>query len=76
MGIKDQFQLLARLDQLIRLRATGAPAMLAQRFEVSERTIYNLLNHLKDMGAPVQYCRDRQSYIYPDGSTFRFGLVP
>ncbi|MDZ4680316.1 MAG: hypothetical protein SH848_00355 [Saprospiraceae bacterium] len=37
MRIQEQFQLLARLDQLICLKATGTPAMLAQRF--TEETI-------------------------------------
>ena len=73
MGIKEQFQLLTRLDQLIRLKATGTPAMLAQRFEVSERTIYYLITRMKDIGAPVQYCKERQCYYYPDDSTFRLG---
>jgi predicted DNA-binding transcriptional regulator YafY len=53
-----------RLDHLIRRKSTGSPAQLANRLGVSEATIYRYIQELKDMGAPIKYCRERQSYKY------------
>jgi predicted DNA-binding transcriptional regulator YafY len=53
-----------RLDYLIRRKSTGSPAQLANRLGVSEATIYRYIQELKDMGAPIKYCRERQSYKY------------
>lgn len=75
MRIQEQFHLLVRLDQLIRLKATGTPAMLAQRFNVSERTVYYLIVRLKDLGAPVEYCRERESYYYSEGIGFQLKII-
>ena len=57
-----------RLDSLIRRKSTGSPAQLAHRLGVSEATIYRYIQELKEMGAPIKYCRERQSYKYE--STF------
>ena len=53
-----------RLDTLIRRKSTGTPAQLANRLGVSEATIYRYIQELKFMGAPIKYCRERQSYKY------------
>lgn len=53
-----------RLDSLIRRKSTGSPAQLAHRLGVSEATIYRYIQEMKDMGAPIRYCRERQSYRY------------
>lgn len=53
-----------RLDQLIRIKATGSPSNLAMKLEVSERCIYNYINLMKDLGAPIKFCRYRKSYYY------------
>ncbi len=53
-----------RLDQLIRLKATGTPKELARKFETTERTIFRMINELKEIGCPVYYNRERESYCY------------
>jgi predicted DNA-binding transcriptional regulator YafY len=55
---------LERIDRLIRLKATGTPGKLAQKLNVSERTLYNRLEDLKDLGAQIEYCKDNQSFRY------------
>lgn len=71
----EQLRQLERLDQLIRLKATGSPKDLAQRMDVSERTIYNLMDNLRTFGAEVGYCRNRESYYYENDIKFRFDVV-
>lgn len=64
--------MLDRLDDLINRKGTGSPCALAQRLKVSERTVYNLMEALKMLGAEIEYCRERESYCYLNG--FRFNL--
>jgi predicted DNA-binding transcriptional regulator YafY len=55
---------LKRIHQLVKLKATGTPHDLARRLEISEPSVYRCLNDLKELGAPVKYCKERQYYIY------------
>jgi biotin operon repressor len=76
MKLIEQLQLLDRLDQLIRRKATGTPAQLASRLEVSERTVYNLIDTLRQLGAEVSYNKCRGSYQYDNNEiVFRFDIV-
>lgn len=71
MKLIEQLRLLERLDQLIRLKATGTPAQLASRIEVSERKLYRLIQSLKEMGFPIEYCKDCQCYQYTEAVKLR-----
>lgn len=76
MKLIEQLRLLERLDQLIRLKATGTPAQLASRLEVSERTVYNLVDVLRQLGAEISYNKCRCSYQYDnDEIGFCFDIV-
>ncbi len=68
MKFLDALQRLQRLDRLIRTKATGDIKSLADKLEVSERTAYNLLDHLRELGAEIEYCHNRHSYHYPNGT--------
>ena len=59
-----QLERLERIDQLIRLHATGKPSELATKLNISISTLYELLNYLKDLGASFYYSREKQSYVY------------
>jgi predicted DNA-binding transcriptional regulator YafY len=74
MKLLEQLQRLERLDQLIRLKATGCADCLAQRMNLSRRTIYNLLDILKILGAEINYCALRQSYYYVNDVYFNFAI--
>ena len=64
MPLIAQLQKLDRLDGLIRRKATGSSKQLAARFGCSRRTVYNLLNILRELGAEIRYCKERCSYYY------------
>jgi hypothetical protein len=55
---------LERIDQFIRQERTGNAPAFACRLEISVRQLYNLIDELKDLGLPVEYCRTRQTYYY------------
>jgi len=52
-----------RLLKLATLKSTGAPADLAFRFEISERTIKRIVKELRDDGIEIRYCQIRRSYV-------------
>jgi len=59
---------------LIRLKATGRPKQLAKRLEVSEATVFRIIETMKEMDAPVYYDLTRQSYIYTEKASFKCGF--
>ncbi len=61
---------LKRIDILVRTRSTGTPAELARRLGIAERTLYGYLNDLRELGAPVIWSYDDNSYIYTDEGRF------
>ena len=64
------FNRLERLDILIRTRSTGTPQELAKRLNMSERNLYHFLDVMKDLGAPIFYCKTRKSYYYSEKGHF------
>ena len=64
MNFIEYINRLERIDQLIRLRATGCPKSFADRIGVSERYLYVLLNILKEMGADLCYDKFSETYVY------------
>lgn len=70
--LQDQIRLIERLDQLIRLKATGTPCELAKKINLSRRHTYRIINEMKNMGFPIEYCRTRQSFYYQVDVRFKF----
>lgn len=69
-------ELLERVDQLIRLRATGCPKEFAEKLEVSERKVYRIIRTLKDMGCPVVYDSYIGSYKYEIDGSLKIKFFP
>lgn len=74
MKLLESLERIERIDQLVRLKATGTPKCLARRLEISERSIHRLIEMMKSMGAPIYYSISRQSYCYEKEVEFRFGF--
>jgi predicted DNA-binding transcriptional regulator YafY len=55
---------LVYLHELIDKKATDNPKQLAKKLGVCERIVYNYIEILKDMGAPILYCFATESYCY------------
>lgn len=68
----DYFNRMEYLDDLIRRKATGSPKELARKLSVSERTVYELINKLKMLDAPISYDFQRRTYFYQNPGNFRF----
>ncbi|MCU0393386.1 MAG: HTH domain-containing protein [Thermoflexibacter sp.] len=61
---------IAKLSKLITIheqisqKKTGTPSALAQRLDISERSLYYYIKELRKMGAPIRYCSAVESYVY------------
>lgn len=67
---KNILERLERIDRLIRIKGTGSPAELAARLKMSERNIYQYLNLMRDLGAPIKFDPYRETYYYSEAGQF------
>lgn len=70
--LKEYLNRLTYLDHLIKSKSGGPPEQLARRLNISERTLFETLKHMKSLGAPIRYCRYRKLYYYEEDGTFCF----
>jgi transposase len=55
-----------RLLKLAILKSTGAPAELALRFEISERSVKRIVKEIREEGTDLRYSLLRRSYVTED----------
>ncbi|MCC6460449.1 MAG: hypothetical protein IT260_08265 [Saprospiraceae bacterium] len=75
MNLFSDLFLLERVDHLIRTRATGKPTQFASRLETCERNVYRLIGRLRDMGFPIEYDKQSDTYFYKEPVRLRFDIV-
>lgn len=69
-----QIQRIERLHQLLKLKATGSPKDCAGKLEISERQLYNTLELMKALGAPIYFNIAIGSYCYEYEVKCSFGF--
>ena len=69
-----QMHLIERIDQLIRMQATGSPDALADRLHISRAKLYRVLEVMKTLDAPIHYDIAVQSFVYEEEVAFKFGF--
>jgi predicted transcriptional regulator len=62
---------LQQLHQRILQENTGTPKELASYMNISERSLYKLIDELKDLKASICYNRVRNTYYYCDDFELR-----
>lgn len=68
--------LIERADQLIRLKATGTPEEFAGKLNISKRSMFRLINNLKEIGCPIIYNSHRRCYEYESEGKLLIKFVP
>ncbi len=63
------------MDDLIRRKATGTPKEFAHRLGLGKSVLMEDLKELKELGAQITYCRDRQSYYYEQEFVLKIGTL-
>jgi len=64
MNTLKQIEQLRKLHDMIKLEHTGSPKMIAKKMHVSERQLYNLIDQLRTMDAPIRFNRRANTYFY------------
>ncbi|MFL5754043.1 MAG: HTH domain-containing protein [Bacteroidia bacterium] len=75
MTATKYFSRLKTIDQLIQEEDTGRPKELAEKLNMSERMIYRYIQNLKDLGAPLEYDAQKESYIYTSKVSLRVEIA-
>jgi predicted DNA-binding transcriptional regulator YafY len=70
----ESFKRIERIDQLIRIKGTGTAEQLAEKLGISRRSVFNLLNEMKEKGAPIKYDQYRGSYYYDEEGYFKIAI--
>lgn len=65
---------LEQMDRLIAAGVTGNPGMLAEKLKISETTLHRYIGVMKNIGAPIEYNRGKQSYLYKQKGRFNIGF--
>jgi predicted DNA-binding transcriptional regulator YafY len=73
--MKQYLDLLLRLDQFIRQKGTGSPPEFARKMGISERSLYQYLKVLKELGAPIRFSRQDRSYYYETRGKFHIHFL-
>ncbi len=63
MRYKEYSEKLSTIMYLVEKNATGTPIELSQKLQISEKTVRRMINHLRQEGSDIKYCRIKQSYI-------------
>jgi len=66
MILFKQIELLQRIHKLIDSSCTGTPSEFAQRMRISERHLREIIDEMKDLGAPIDYSRRSETYHYSE----------
>jgi hypothetical protein len=74
--MNEEKEFIERIDQLIRLKATGSPHQFALRLDISERKLYRIIKNLKDLGCPIVYDNYIGSYKYEIEGSFKMKFIP
>lgn len=72
--MKHYLSLLLQLDLFIREKGTGSPPEFAQKMGISERSLYEYLKVLKELGAPIRFSRQEHSYYYETEGQFQISF--
>lgn len=66
MILFKQIELLQRIHKLIGSSCTGTPSEFAGRMRISERHLREIIDEIKDLGAPINYSRRSETYYYEE----------
>ena len=59
-----QIERIKRIHKLISSEKTGTPLVFAKKLSLSRSQLYNELEMIKELDAPVKYCKKRESFYY------------
>ena len=73
MAIFNYLDRIKRIDQLVKMQATGTPKDLAAKLKISKSTVFEYINVMKAMNAPIEYNSYTETYYYKEKGKFELG---
>jgi len=64
MQLIDNIKQLRAVHEMIKQQKTGTPDMFASKLYVSRRTLYYILDVIKDLGGEIAYNRTDKTFFY------------
>ena len=64
MNFIKQIERIKKMHQLIGAEKTGTPDNFARKMSLSRSQLYNIIDVIKDLEAPIKYCKKRESFFY------------
>ena len=64
MDFTKQADRIQKMHRLIQAETTGCPKQFAQQLHLSRRQLYNELERLKELDAPIKYCKKKTTFYY------------
>ncbi len=62
MTFLEYAEKLETIKYLAHHKRAGTPQYLAEKFDVSERTVQRMIQHLRDRGCAISFNRNRNTY--------------
>lgn len=75
MNLIERIETLERIHELIRGKRTGTPSYFAQKLGMSKRSLFMYIDLMRNMGAPIEYCKSNERYYYTQDVDFKIGFV-
>lgn len=75
MAAIDTFNLFERIDQCIRMKATGTSFEFADRLGISRSKLMEHLREMREWGAEIAYDHYRGTYYYEREGQFFIGFL-
>ena len=70
MSILKQIERIKYIDELIRNKRANTPYEISKKTSLSERQIFSIIQLMKELGAPIKYCRKSKQYHYVEKVKF------
>lgn len=70
MKALEQLERFKKMNKLIKNETTGKPEYFAAKIGISPSHLYRCIEEIKELGAPINYSRLRETYFY----AFEFDL--
>lgn len=75
MKAEEQIERLAKMNRLIKAEHSGNPEEFASQLGVCKSHLFNLIEEMKIMGAPIKYSRIRRTYYYDSDFEIRLSML-
>jgi predicted DNA-binding transcriptional regulator YafY len=73
--MKEYFYRISIIDGLIQSERTGDAQQMATQVGIARSTLFKYLNDMKELGAPIEYCRQRKTFYYRDKGFFMLQFI-